>query len=112
MNDLRRGDALWIEWEGEEFPSEDGDPIIFYTLGFVSLDDEVVREGLASRIQRDGIVDSLSEARKLIDAALVSAGFALEEDGFYTFTALAVETDEDFYAEDLTAMTWVEIFVE
>lgn len=62
----RVGDSLWLEWDGEGF-TEDVNNSIFFTLGHVSLDEDVVRRALASAIQRDGIVDSLGDGFKIID---------------------------------------------
>lgn len=62
----RVGDLLWMEWDGEGF-LDNFDNSVFFTLGHISLDEDVVRRALASAIQRDGIVDSLGDGFKIID---------------------------------------------
>ena len=66
MKSFRAGEALWSEWTGKP-SSKDEDVVVFFTEGAVSLDTLVVKQGLASALQRDGIVDSLGGCFRLID---------------------------------------------
>lgn len=77
MKDSRKGEALWSEWDGYDFPYTRGDlSLVFYTEEHVDVDHEVVKRALASTIQRDGLTDSLSEAFKLVDGGSITHGWA------------------------------------
>lgn len=72
MKDSRIGESLWSIWEGSGYEEQLDNSIVYYTEDHVDLDNEIVRKALASAIQRDGIVYSLSEAFQAIDAAVIT----------------------------------------
>jgi hypothetical protein len=66
--DFRAGEALWSEWTGKPY-SKNEEKLIFFTEDAVSLETPIVKQGLASALQRDGIVDSLAACFRLVDNA-------------------------------------------
>jgi hypothetical protein len=110
MKDSRQGESLWMEWDGLGYESIRQSENIFYTVGHVSLDEEVVLRALASCVQRDGIADSLAESFRFISVGEVNYGCAGYVDGDLHlvecddsgYTAEGEEVDEVFY------VTWVE----
>lgn len=72
MKDSRIGESLWSIWEGFGYEDQISNSIIYYTEDHVDLDHEVVRKALASSIQRDGVVYSLSQGFQAIDAGAIS----------------------------------------
>jgi ABC-type transport system substrate-binding protein len=72
MKDSRIGESLWSIWEGSGYEQQLSNSIVYYTEDHVDLDNEVVRKALASAIQRDGVVYSLSEAFQAIDAGFIT----------------------------------------
>lgn len=82
MKDSRIGESLWSIWEGSGYEQQLSDSIVYYTEDHVDIDNEIVRKALASAIQRDGVVYSLSEAFQAIDAGIATnfwAGVSGEE---------------------------------
>lgn len=82
MKDDRKGESLWIEWDGSGYNYSLDNSKVFYTIGHVPLDNELVRKALASTIQRDGISDSLADGFKSIENAVISQcwGGYIEDD--------------------------------
>lgn len=72
MKDSRIGQSLWAIWEGSGYEDQLSGSIIYYTEEHVDVEHEIVRKALASSIQRDGIVYSLSQGFQAIDAGVVS----------------------------------------
>ena len=72
MKDSRIGQSLWSIWEGFGYEEQIVNSVVYYTEDHVNLDHEVVRKALASSIQRDGIVYSLSQGFQAIDAGAIS----------------------------------------
>lgn len=72
MKDSRIGQSLWAIWEGFGYEDQLSGSITYYTEEHVDVEHEVVRKALASSIQRDGIVFSLSQGFQAIDAGVVS----------------------------------------
>lgn len=110
MKDSRVGESLWMEWDGSGYESKSSYQNVFYTVGHVSLDEEVVLRALASCIQRDGVADSLAEAFRFISAGEVNYGCAGYVDGDISM----IECDDSGYTpegeevDDLLYVTWVE----
>lgn len=112
MKDSRIGETLWSEWFGEGYDKEDSNSVLFYTEGHVDIHQEIVRRALASAIQRDGIVDSLGEAFRLLDGTVtVFRGHAGFVDGEYELTQCEKDgmTKQEDYAESVIPITWVEV---
>lgn len=72
MKDSRIGQSLWAIWEGFGYEDQIHNSIVYYTEDHVDVEHEVVKKALASAIQREGIVYSLSQGFQAIDAGLVS----------------------------------------
>lgn len=110
MND-RVGEQLWSEWDGELYESSSEEPIVYYTYDHIDVDTEIVKRALASAIQRDGVADSLGDAFKMIENAMISHGYA----GYLLDSLSPVVCDVDgetFYgdiAETYREVTFVEI---
>lgn len=108
MKDLRTGECLWIEWEGEGLDPNDSRPI-FYTEGHVDIEHGLVRRALASAIQRDGSVSTLGEAFRVVESARVETGHAGSVDKEIYLTVcdnegLTADGDE---VDEILEMTWV-----
>ena len=112
MKDSRKGEALWSEWEGYDFPYTKGDlGLVFYTEEHVDIEHEVVKRALASTLQRDGIVHSLSEAFKLIDSGDTQHAWAgsVGGDEYLTFCDEDGNSPLGDFIEDIKEITFVEI---
>ena len=59
MKDVRIGEHLWSEWDGEGYQNLLECGVVYYTLEHIDLENELVRRGLASALQRDGVAYSL-----------------------------------------------------
>lgn len=112
MKDSRKGEALWSEWEGYGFHYTFGDGgLVFFTEEHVDVEHEIVRRALASTLQRDGIVDSLAHAFKLIEDSHITQGYAGPVGGDVYLTVC----DEDGYttegteADSVIEITYVEV---
>lgn len=112
MKDSRKGECLWTEWYGDGYrPCSTSTTIIFYTEDHVDLQNELVKRALASAIQRDGIVDSLGDAFKRIDAAKLNCGYAGSLDGAREKTVCNSngETELGDVVDAINKATWVEV---
>jgi hypothetical protein len=114
MKDSRKGEALWSEWEGYDFPYTRGDlSLVFFTEEHVDIEHEVVKRALASTLQRDGIVHSLSEAFKLIDGGATTQGWAGSVGGDIYLTYCDEDGNSPFgdLIEDIKEITFVEVTI-
>ena len=102
---------MWLEWLGSGYSLTKQDPIIYYTIEHVDIENELVRKALASALQRDGIFDSLNEAFKAIDAGIVSSGWSgyVEEELDLVVCTELGETEYGDTLETVEPVTWVEI---
>jgi hypothetical protein len=102
VKDRRPGESLWLEWDDE-------DQLVYYTLGHVSLQEDVIRRALASVLQRDGIVDSLGEGFRAVEGARVEKGYfgPLPDDEFYLRCDADGETYQDGMVEEVFPATFV-----
>ena len=75
MND-RIGEHLWSEWDGELYEGHKQESIIYYTYEHIDVDTDIVKRGLASALQRDGVADSLSDAFKLLEESVIVYGYS------------------------------------
>lgn len=110
MKDVRVGDYLWDQWQGEGYEEKLGNNLIYYTQEHVDLDNELVRRGLASALQRDGMADSLWDGFKLTDSAETEWGWAGVLDGDLDMTVCSEsgETPYGDFVEESVPITWVE----
>ena len=109
---LRKAEQLWFEWSGEGHEPLAYKSVTYYTIGHMSMDNEVVVGGLASALQRDGLVDTLGAGKKAIEvASFFSHGYVGFVDGQADFTVCS-ELGETFYGdmvEELQLITFVEV---
>jgi hypothetical protein len=75
VKDRRVGEALWVPWD-----RPDGG-VSYLTVGHVDYENEIVRRALASSMQRDGVVDSLSDGFALVSEGEVVLGWVGFVDG-------------------------------
>ena len=112
MKDSRKGESLWSEWEGYGYHYNFGDlSIVYYTEGHVDLDIDIVRKALASAIQRDGVVSSLSQAFQLIDSGRISQAYAGPVDGDLYLTVCEDDgsTLDGEQVDEIIEITYVEV---
>jgi hypothetical protein len=77
MDLIRSAEQLWFEWSGSGYEPSAYKSVSYFTYSHVSLEHPTVVGGLASALQRDGIVDSLSEGKKSIEmASFFAHGYA------------------------------------
>lgn len=111
MKDSRIGQSLWSIWEGNGYTANIYNSIIYYTEEHVDIEHEVVKRALASCIQRDGVVFSLSQGFQAIDRAVVTQGWVGSIDG-EIYLELCDEsgyTWDEVKLKDVTAVTIVEV---
>lgn len=111
MKDKRLGQELWLEWLGSGYLLTKLNPIIYYTIDHIDIENELVRKALASALQRDGVHDSLNDAFKAIDTGIVCSGWAgvLEDELDLIVCTELGETEYGDILEDIQPVTWVEI---
>lgn len=113
MKDSRKGESLWFEWDGDYFDMSSDDSLVFYTHDHIDVEHELVKRALASTIQRDGIVHSLSQGFSLIDAASISHGYAGHVDGSHSL-AVCDEDGLTYYGDtvdEIIPITYVEVAI-
>lgn len=113
MKDSRIGETLWSEWSGNNYDFYPVYDVAFYTETHVDVSNEVVRRALASTIQRDGHVDSLGQAFKVLDFCLVEHGYAGILDGDTELTSCDINgmTKYEDTVENVIPITWVSVNV-
>lgn len=113
MKDSRVGEHLWFEWDGDLYDSSDEDPTVYYTYGHIDVDIDVVKRALASTLQRDGIVSSLSEGFKVVELAKVTHLWVGSDDPSLVETVCDIDGETyygDVFSEPLD-VTFVEILI-
>lgn len=108
----RKGENLWNEWIGEGYSPMVFHSVVYYTVGHVSIENDVVHRGLASAVQRDGLADGLGQAYKQIHEATQNYGWAGEIDGSYDLT-VCDKNGETIYGDvvdEVLPITWVEVY--
>jgi hypothetical protein len=72
----------WLTWEGDDFPLEHVESMVFYFPEHIYFEaDESYKRSLARAIQLEGIVYSLGESFRLIEAAtLIRAGYRISDE--------------------------------
>ena len=112
MNLSRKGETLWQEWTGNGYTESAGITVVFYTEEHVSLNEPVVMRALASALQREGMVDSLSDAYSSLERwCLFSTGHIGLISGEREFS-ICSDTGETFYGdvvEEVIPATFVEV---
>jgi len=111
VKDTRRGESLWSEWTGELYEKEINDSVVFFTVEHVDIENEVVRRALASVVQREGLVSTLGEGFKAVEAAVCKQSYAgeLHEYGEYAICNDKGETSLGDKVENLVPVTLVEL---
>jgi hypothetical protein len=109
MKDSRAGETLWYEWTGDDLDSESS--TVFFTIGHVDIEHEVVRRALASALQRDGTAVSLGDGFRVLDDATGVHGYAGIVDGDRDFSVCTPEgeTRSGDVVDEILQVTWVEI---
>lgn len=113
MKDIRHGEHLWMLWEGEGFQRYYDNELVYFTIGHVDIEDNIVRRALASVLQRDGLADALSDGFRLLESAVgrwEHAGILPEEQDYIFCDSLGV-TDHGDQVEDALEVSWVKIII-
>lgn len=71
----------WEQWDGLGFPSEKTDPIVYYTLDVVDIENPDNLDDLIVTLHQDGVAESKKEAREMLDTATVVHGQVLKSEG-------------------------------
>ncbi len=111
MKELRTGQTLWSEWFGYGFTPCNSLSIVYSTIEHVSLDTEVVIRGLASLLQREGIVESLGQGYSKAEKSKVVHGYAgvIDNSREMYVCNFAGETREGDNVDKVYEVTWVEV---
>lgn len=110
MKDIRVGENLWSEWDGDGYESKSDESIIYYTFDHIDLENDLIRKALASALQRDGVAFSLANAYSSIDNMSVKhdwAGF-IDCENYLTICNENGETFFGDFVEDSLAITIIE----
>lgn len=95
----------WEQWDGSGFPSERFGSVVYYYPGKVDIEDPDNLDKLIKEIHEDGIADSKSEARRMLDQVTVVHGQAVRTDGELEFYS---GVKDDLF-DIITEATWVEL---
>ena len=111
MRDIRHGEHLWYWWEGEGYFSETNSDLVYFTLGHVDSDTEVVVRALASTLQRDGVVDSLSDGFRMLEKSSFYQGHVGVLEGETVYQVCSEEGDTEYGDQvvEIFDATWVEL---
>lgn len=111
MKDSRIGQSLWSIWEGNGYTANIHNSIIYYTVDHVDIEHDVVKRALASSIQRDGVVFSLSQGFQAIDNAVVTQAWAgsIPDEMYLELCDESGATWDEVELKDITAVTIVEV---
>jgi len=104
---------LWFEWTGEGFQGKGYKSVVYFTYDHVDMHNPICLGGLASCLQRDGLVDSLSLGRQLIEKSSVFyQGFAgiVDENPDLTICNAEGETFYGDSVEKISNITLVEVY--
>jgi hypothetical protein len=111
MKDSRVGQLLWSTWEGNGYTANIHNSIVYFTEDHVDVEHEVVKRALASCIQRDGVVFSLSQGFQAIDRAVVTQAWAgfLDGDVYFELCDESGLTSDEVQLQNVIAVTIVEV---
>lgn len=98
MKDVRVGEQLWSEWDGEGYREVLDHGLVYYTFEHIDLENDLVRRGLASALQRDGVAYSLSDAYSILEYCVISHCWIGEVEGDQHFT-ICEEDGETFFGD-------------
>lgn len=111
MKEHRTGQLLWSEWSGYDYEPQNAAAIVYSTIDHVSLETDVVIRGLASLLQRDGVVDSLGRGYSAAEKSKAIYGYAGTVDlsrDMYVCNVVG-ETRNGDRVDTVCAVTWVEV---
>ena len=95
----------WSLWDGQDYAPRKLNPSIYYYPGKVDVEEPEVLDALVTEAHLDGVAPSKSEARKLLETAIVTHGRVINLDG-----ELRVHTgDDEAWRLVVTDATWVEL---
>lgn len=111
MKESRIGESLWSIWEGQGYNPAFPDSVIYHTETHIDVQHEVVKRALASLIQREGIVYSLSQGFQAIDSGVISQGWmgSLSDELYQEICDENGITIDGVELEEVTAVTFVEV---
>jgi len=104
---------LWHEWTGEGYEKNGYKSVVYFTYDHIDLHNPVCLGSLASCLQRDGLVDGLSEGRSAVEkSSIFLHGYAGSVDEHPDIT-ICDEVGETFYGdsvEKIFSVTLVEVY--
>jgi hypothetical protein len=113
MDFIRAAENLWFEWTGEGFNRNGFRSVVYFTYDHVDMHNPICLGSLASCLQRDGLVDTLSEGRNSISKSSVFYhGFAGVVDENPDLT-ICNQDGETFYGDSvdkISNITLVEVY--
>jgi hypothetical protein len=113
MKDSRKGEALWLEWDGYNFDQTlyPDNSLVFYTEEHIDMENEIVRRALASSIQRSGSASSLNQGFIMVDTGHSSQTYAGYIDGDVVLTICDADglTHSGDTVDEVLAITMVEV---
>ena len=110
MKDIRLGESLWSEWDGEGYETAESFNTVYYTIDHVDLSNDLVKRALASALQRDGISDSLGDGFRVVETCKISHGWAGYAEGEHVFSTCddIGETFFGDFVDNVKQITWIE----
>jgi hypothetical protein len=110
LKDIRYGEHLWNLWQGEGYYQDIESDLVYFTIGHVDMENEIVLRALASTLQRDGIVDSLGQGFGYTVGRTVFAGWGGILPGETEYSSCDVDgfTDYGDQVEEIMEITWIE----
>lgn len=109
MKDSRIGESLWLEWTGYGYSSPE--TILYYTEDHIDIENDLIKRALASALQRDGVVSSLSEGFQHVEKSFSYQGYAGFLDGDFELIMCNEfgETKDGDEVDEIKNLTLVEI---
>lgn len=98
----------WSQWDGNDYPSEKLNPIVYFYPGIVDIEEPENLNDLVTELHQDGIAPSKRAARALLEAAIVVHGQVKKIDGDLHFYGPKFASDSSDYHSGHDA-TWVEV---
>lgn len=112
MTFSRLGDNLWQEWTGDGYEPSDPDAVVYYIMDFIEPSNEYAERALVSRIQRDGVVDSVRDGFNLLESMEHSHGYVTTPTGERDMVVCELDGSTAFgeSVEAVLPITWVEVY--
>lgn len=99
----------WEQWEGQGYPSTKDAPVIYYYPGKVDIEKDDNMDDLVRELHFDGIAPTKSDARLILEDAVVVHGLVVDIDGeLHCYFGPKYEFGEEGYRVTHEA-TWVEV---